>query len=74
MLILTSVWLGILPRLFLFEGFVLTESPAGGALAMWMRDSPISKRSLLIFFGHVFASAERPLINSFTYSRVDEAD
>jgi len=37
-----AVWLGILARLVLFEGFVLTEGPAAEAHAMWMRDWPIS--------------------------------
>ena len=83
---LPMVWLGILPMFFLFEGSLSTESPAGEAHAMWMRDRPMPwqggwSRPLeslvyLDLFAGMFLQARSGLryIYSFIYSRFDEAD
>ena len=36
--LILGLWLGTLPKLFLFEGSVSREGPAGDAHVMWMRD------------------------------------
>ena len=80
------LWPGTLPRLFLFEGYVLTEDPVGEARATWMRDwsipskvvdqGPWSPWICLEFFSGMFLRTRSDLryIHNFIYSRTDIAD
>ena len=75
-----NVWLAILPKFFLFEGSVSTESPGVEAHVMWMRDWPIpwhlESLIYLDLFAGMFLQTRLGLryIPSFIYSRFDEAD
>ena len=80
MTFILGLWLGTLPKLFLFDGSVSTEGPALDAHAMWMRDWPIPWHLESLVYLDLFASMSLQArsglryLDSFIYSRFGEAD